>query len=293
MFREQFDRDRFLIRAAAGAARAVLFALFPGTCLCCGTFIDARADRTENTTPRDPSGTKPYRLTGEAIFAASAAGKICPACMHAFVPVEIPFCERCGLSFRSRAGDNHLCGRCLSKETPFVFARSCGAYTTTLQTLIHAYKYREKTGIGRLLGDLLYSSFLKHFGSEPVEMVVPVPLHRKKLFSRGFDQVFHMLDQWPWEKTSGYRQTPTGAVLAENVLVRTKHTDSQTGLDRKKRAVNMKSAFAVPDPTMIKNKAVLLVDDVYTTGATLEACAGTLLRAGAEKVYVLTLARAM
>lgn len=293
MLRRRSGKDRFWIRAAAGAARAVSLALFPGTCLCCGTFVDARADQSESGKTRHISGTEPYRFSGEEIFAAAAADKLCPACLHAFVPVKSPYCLRCGLSFRSRAGDNHLCGRCLAGEKPFVFARSCGAYTTTLQTLIHTYKYRGKTGIGHLLGDLLYRNFLKHFGNEPVERVVPVPLHRKKLVSRGFDQVFHMVDQWPWKKRYGCRKTPTGAMLAANALVRTKHTDSQTGLDRKKRAVNMKSAFAVSEASMIEGRAVLLIDDVYTTGATLEACADTLLRAGAAKVYFLTLARAM
>lgn len=290
---ERSGRDRLWIRAAAGAARAVSLALFPETCLCCGAFADARADRSENGTGRETFGTEPHRLSGEEIFAAAAGGKLCPACMQAFVPVRSPFCTRCGLSFRSRAGEHHLCGHCLSGKKPFEFARSCGAYTATLQTLIHAYKYHGKSGIGHLLGDLLYRNFLKHFGNELVEMVVPVPLHRQKLVSRGFDQVFHMLDQWPREKTNGCRKIPTGAVLAEKALVRTKHTDSQTGLDRKKRAVNMKSAFAVTREGMVADKAVLLIDDVYTTGATLEACAETLLRAGAAKVYFLTLARAM
>jgi ComF family protein len=228
------------------------------------------------------------------IFSAVMARSLCIGCIADFSPVLPPYCTQCGIQFASPVDDSHLCGECLAGEKPFVFARSCGSFSGSLMKLVHAYKYGMKTGLGRPLGTLLHVHFLKHFSIVPIDYVIPVPLHRKKAVRRGFDQVAFLLDQWGPPPAGNYRtdtgyQSPTPAHL----LVRVKDTESQTGLNRKKRVENVGNAFRVTNRASLKNRRVLLIDDVYTTGATLEACARLLRQAGASHVYFLTLARAM
>jgi len=193
----------------------------------------------------------------------------------------------CGLQFVSRAGDDHRCGDCIAHPRPFLAARASGQYDGALMTAIHAYKYRGRIQLARPLGALLHLEFVRHFTGSGIDALIPVPLHRAKLRQRGFNQVLLMLDQW--RKIDPGFKVP----IEPGLLVRTRKTEAQTGLGKKERRENIRNAFSVRDPSRVKGRSVLLVDDVYTTGATLEECAGTLVRAGAEAVYILTLARAM
>ena len=123
-------------------------------------------------------------------------------------------------------------------------------------------------------------------------MIIPVPLHIKKLRMRGFNPSFLLIREW---KNAGAVMNNKMPEIPDdgNILIRKKWTDSQTGLGRKKRMLNIKNVFAVTDRLRVKGKNILLVDDVYTTGATVNECAKTLLKGGAENVDILTLARAI
>ena len=272
-------------------ARVVSNGLFPETCFTCNEFFD-----TEEYPGKTPAGADLTDLASESaghIFPAVMARYLCHVCMADFSPVTPPICTQCGIQFKSMAGEDHLCGQCISAEKPFISARACGQHAGALMKLIHAYKYSGNTALGRPFGTLLHIHFLKHYAQTQIDFIIPVPLHKRKLRKRGFDQVAYMLYHWPWLKTGGQRRTDNGSVLADKLLIRVKNTDTQTGLDRKKRAENIKNAFAVTDTDKIRNSRILLIDDVYTTGATLEECALALKRAGASEVYFLTLARAM
>lgn len=272
-------------------ARVVSNGLFPETCLTCNEFFD-----TEECLGKNPANADMAVLASESarhIFSTVMAQYLCHVCMDDFSPVTPPICTQCGRQFKSRAGENRLCGQCISSEKPFISARACGQHAGALMELIHAYKYNGNTAIGRPFGTLLHIHFLKHYAETQIDFIIPVPLHKRKLRKRGFDQVAYMLYHWPWLKTGGQRRTDEGSVLSDKLLIRVKNTDTQTGLDRKKRAENIKNAFAVTDTDKISNSRILLIDDVYTTGATLEECALALKRAGASEVYFLTLARAM
>jgi ComF family protein len=111
------------------------------------------------------------------------------------------------------------------------------------------------------------------------DLLVPVPLHPKRIKNRGFNQALFLARAFP------------EAALAREAVVRTRHTVPQVGLNPKERRDNVKGAFAVPDPELVKGKSVLLIDDLLTTGSTVKECARVLRRARARRVEVLTVAR--
>jgi ComF family protein len=158
--------------------------------------------------------------------------------------------------------------------------------------LVHRFKYAGKIQLAGPLGRLMRNTFMRYWNSEKVDLILPVPLHSIKFRKRGFNQSYLLIRRW--KSTS----SPTlGEVfdvpVNTDVLVRSKATVSQTGLGRQQRLKNIKAAFSVKIPEKVIDKKVLLVDDVYTTGATVNECARVLLKAGADRVDVLTVARAM
>ena len=127
---------------------------------------------------------------------------------------------------------------------------------------------------------------------EGIDLVVPVPLHARRLKTRGFNQAFLLVKDWPcFAGASGINITDS--LIDRHLFVRDRWTEPQTGLNRKERMGNIKGAFSVTDASKISGKRILLVDDVYTTGATADECSRVLVNNGAEQVDVLTLARAM
>ncbi len=143
-------------------------------------------------------------------------------------------------------------------------------------------KYRPIYGLTRPLSQLLQHQFAAHWAEASPDVLAPVPLHRRRLRQREFDQALALA-----RYLSQHVQIPCQA----GTLVRQRYTESQVGLDRTERDQNVRGAFGVRQPRAIQGKAVLLIDDVYTTGATVKECARVLRRAGAEWVGVYTLAR--
>jgi ComF family protein len=174
----------------------------------------------------------------------------------------------------------------------FRVARALLVYDQSILNLIHCYKYKGKIQLAKPLGGLLLAAFHRFWESQQVEVIVPVPLHIGRLRNRGFNQVFLLMRNW--SKFAGEDPLNLSAVQIErNVLLRSANTAPQTSLGREKRLTNIKNAFEIHLNEKIKDKAVLLVDDVYTTGATVNECARILLEGGAKYVDVLTLARAV
>jgi ComF family protein len=190
--------------------------------------------------------------------------------------------------FKSRAGADHLCGRCLEQPPPFRKARAAFAYDRSLVDVIHCFKYKKKTRLAGPLGALLWQAFCRYWGEETVDLVLPVPLHRQRLRQRGFNQSDLLLREWK-------KHSPCSALppIASNVLVRAARAIPQAGLGRRERESNIRGVFAVRRPEQVLGRHVLLVDDVITTGATAGECARVLLANGAARVDVLALARAI
>ena len=113
----------------------------------------------------------------------------CPPCMEGIRFIRSPLCPRCGIPFPATEGEDHLCGDCLAAEKPYAVARAVGRYEETLLTAIHRFKYRGRTGIGEILGRIMADFAGGDLGYEGFfERIVPVPLHRKRLRERGFNQ---------------------------------------------------------------------------------------------------------
>lgn len=174
---------------------------------------------------------------------------------------------------------------CRRAAPPFQRAVAYGAYDGRLRDLIHLLKYQQIKPVAPLLGRLLAEAVAQVDPPESL-VVIPVPLFKRKLGERGFNQAGEIA------RAFVNREVLQGIKLDTFSLVRVRETASQTGLTRHQRRANMRGAFAVVRPERIENKNVLLMDDVMTTGTTASECSRVLLRAGAKQVFVATVARA-
>ena len=169
-------------------------------------------------------------------------------------------------------------------------------YDGSLMAVIHAFKYKHKIQLASPLGRLLFSAFIQYGEIQAVDYITPIPLHVSRLKHRGFNQAFLLIREWPHLIRAFHDEEKVGngqpsILINYKSLIRKTKTISQTGLGKDQRAKNVKGAFLVTEPSLISGKRILLVDDVYTTGATAEECAKTLIASGAASVNVLTLAR--
>lgn len=207
----------------------------------------------------------------------------CAACASDFRPITPPLCPICGAPFESTTQDNHPCGACLTQRPRYDAAGAPYAYDGTLREAVYGLKYGQKAFLADALGPLL-AAFAKAWikGKTP-QLVMPVPLHPKRLRERGFNQ--SLLLAQPVAKA-------LNAQIDFLSLRRSKHTLPQTRLTKDKRRKNIQGAFQVVDASIVRQKSILLVDDVATTGSTLNECTRVLKSAGAGRVYCLTLARA-
>ena len=211
-------------------------------------------------------------------------GVVCGPCWQRVSRLEGILCDLCGYAFASRnlPDENVLCAACRRGYFHFDFARSCSRLEEPLQGIIHQFKYGSHPSLARPLARLLHALWVQAYRDRTPDMIVPVPLHRARQRERGFNQsrlLARHLSRW------------TQVPLMDRVLVRSRSTEAQAGLSRKQRRRNIQGAFRVADRGSIRERAVLLVDDVFTTGATLNECARMLRKQGAQRVDVLTIAR--
>jgi len=178
---------------------------------------------------------------------------------------------------------DHLCGECIIRKPPFLIARAVGQYKATLLEAIHRFKYGRETALGEMMGRMMAAYPFPGFDTGAYSLIIPVPLYAKKLRERGFNQSVIL--------ARGLSRH-YGLPLDLTSLRRLRHTKPQVGLGAKEREANIRGAFTIKEPKRIKDAGIILVDDVYTTGSTLRACACCLMDAGAERVAALTLARA-
>ena len=192
-------------------------------------------------------------------------------------------CPVCGRFFDG-AGESHLCGPCAVSVPSFSRHRSAGRYRDLLKDSILLLKYRKFRPLAVVLGKIVHESLR---GEEDlwreIDLIVPVPLHKKRRRERGFNQSEEI------GREIGKR---AHIPVVRNALRKIRNTPPQTTLEHRERAGNVRGAYVVGRKNVIKGKNVLLVDDVYTTGSTLGECARILRREGAADVRAVTVAQA-
>jgi len=275
--------NRNILSRLAGVIKDVLF---PAQCLVCGAFFHNDSHQ-RNGLPAEvfQAGTAPD-------FEKVMAPFLCRLCSKDFVAAVSPMCTVCGIMFQSREGQDHICGECLTSTKLFGMARTLGAYERALLAVIHRMKYAGKIQVARPLGAHLFFALIRYWEPGRIDLAIPVPLHLIKIRTRGFNQSFLLVRGWESMAAALNVEQPFIKVDGR-ALIRERWTDPQTGLGKKKRLANIKNAFGVSEFAKIEGKRILLVDDVYTTGATVNECAKVLLGAGAGRVDVLTLAQAL
>jgi ComF family protein len=198
---------------------------------------------------------------------------ICQICWEEIPIASGGACQRCGDSIFDGAVNSSLCRRCRAVPPPFVRAVAYGPYEDAMREAIHALKYGRLHGAARGLGRLLAEAIAQLAPDAPAEMlVVPVPLHRSKHAERGFNQA---------------------RSLAIYAVERLRHTHPEWRLKMASTTLmRLRGAFEVSDAAAVRGTNLLLIDDIFTTGSTARAAAQAIMRAGAESVWVATLARA-
>jgi ComF family protein len=235
--------------------------LFPPRCRACGAWIPGRD-----------------------------AEYFCSRCGPKIELVRHPLCSLCGRPFAGAGGDDHPCGACIKGAPHFVQARAWACYPREeldeqpLRSVVQKFKYGRKVSFGKPLGRLMARGCAEFLQECDADLIVPVPLHPARLRWRGFNQSVLLARQ-----ISRACLTP----MDPFVLLRSRATPPQTQLTEAERRRNMRGAFTLNPDRTIEDKTILLIDDVYTSGATVNECSRALRRGGAGAVYVLTLARAV
>lgn len=214
--------------------------------------------------------------------AVSAHGTLCAQCWSGITFLSGPCCGACGLPFDFDMGEGALCAECLHRRPVFSRARAALRYDDASRRLIMELKYQDETQLARIFGPWMASAGRDMAAA--CDIIVPVPLHYWRFVKRRYNQAALLAQALA---------KPAGLPVLPDALLRTRATPQQAGLSKRERERNMRGAFRVNPryAERLRGKSVLLIDDVFTTGATLSACTRSLLAAQAASVSVLTLAR--
>ncbi len=223
-----------------------------------------------------------YPPTCLACRAATAThGALCPRCWSVMRFIERPFCERLGAPFEQDLGEGLLSPQAMADPPVFARARAVARFEDgPARTLVHRLKYSDRAELARPM-----ARWMARAGADilaEADLVAPVPLHPLRLWRRRFNQAAMLAREI---------SRATGRPCDPGALVRIKATPSQVGLSQTQRAENVQGAFRVARHAQVRGRNIVLIDDVLTSGATVNAAARVLLRAGAARVDVLVFAR--
>jgi ComF family protein len=208
---------------------------------------------------------------------------ICDSCRGQIRMITEPHCTICSVPFNG-AGLNHPCGSCIKHPPHFDAASTAFVYEGAGRELIHRFKYDNKIHLRRPLALLTALAVTDFVHQHQPDLIIPVPLHVNRLRSRGFNQAVLLGELLARE---------WGIPMARQELRRTRWTEPQISLAASQRRDNVRGAFSVSSAGGFKDRTLLLIDDVYTTGSTVGECAKTLKEHGAGKVVVVTAAHAI
>ena len=241
-----------IAHSIASISRAVLDLFYPPTCPGCGRDISDEPDL------------------------------ICHECWHRLTYLSGPFCRTCGHPTDGLVGPS-LCDQCPTPIPHFDLCRSVVVYCERMREIIHAYKFNGRRRLSQPLSRLLLWGYHRYYSGEQFDAVVPVPLHSSRLREREFNQATEMLR---------HLQKGAGFILDETLVRRIRSTTPQSGLSGSERQANVAGAFQVTDDSKARDRRIMIVDDMLTTGSTVSEIARVLKASGARFVAVLTLCRA-
>ncbi|GLV24888.1 ComF family protein [Sphingobium sp. Cam5-1] len=222
----------------------------------------------------------PPRCPGCGVI-VDADDAFCLTCWSGMRFLGEPCCARCGVPFEHDRGGDAACGACLAEPPPFDSARAVLAYGDVARTVALRLKYGRRIGLARLIARHM-ARRLPAFDAPP--LIVPVPLHRWRLWWRGFNQAALIAD---------HLGRASGLAVDKHALLRVRATQPLRSMHARQRTKAVAGAFGLAKDHGVKGRAVLLIDDVHTSGATAAACARVLKRGGASSVHLLCWARAL
>lgn len=242
-----------MLSALRHTVRICADTIFPPRCGCCGALVESQ-------------------------------GRLCTECWHGLEFIRPPCCAACGYPFfHSYMEEGALCTACMQHKPAYDGHRAMFRYEDTARKLIHDLKFHDKPLLLPLFAEWLAQAAALWIAEENL-VIIPVPLHYLRLWRRRYNQAALLA-------TALGRHT--GHIVWYHALKRVRHQPPQASLNRSQRLKNIRGVFAVAPRSIpaLQGKTILLVDDVMTTGATLHACARALKKAGAARVYAVTLAR--
>ena len=207
---------------------------------------------------------------------------LCPDCAAAVQTVGPLYCLRCGKPLPDGGAHCYQCRGSKARHFKCKIIRSAVVFGPPVRELVHAFKYADRPYLAPYLAGRMNEQWPHYVDLAEGEVVIPVPLHDKKYKQRGYNQ-----SELLARELAHLRRLPVDT----DSLIRSRNTPSQTQFGREGRLANMSGAFTCVNPPAVKGKVVLLIDDVATTGATLEGCAEALKSAGAKKIIAYTFAR--
>lgn len=212
----------------------------------------------------------------------AAGAQLCAACAGLARKIEAPFCQRCSEPFDGAITGPFTCANCADRTLHFDCAVSRYLSRGVVREFVHRFKYDRHFYLRHPLTDWLAEALDDdRIRAQPIDALVPVPLHSARLREREFNQA---------EVLARLLARRTGTPLL-GALKRIRYTTTQTRLDRHERMENLRNAFRVRQTSAVQNRHLVLVDDIFTTGSTVDECARVLRAAGAASVRVLTVAR--
>lgn len=202
---------------------------------------------------------------------------ICEECKQELIYVEEPCCKKCGKPIRYDTQE--YCHDCENREKMFDVGRSLWVHRGVVAESLYRFKYWKRIANGKIYAEELVKRYEQHIYHWKIDEIIPVPVHKKRMEKRGFNQA---------EVIAEYVSDYLGIPLNRNAIERTVHTRPQKHLSGKRRRQNLRGAFRIKKNAKI-GRTILLIDDIYTTGSTLEELAFILKQAGARKVCFLTI----
>lgn len=202
---------------------------------------------------------------------------ICGNCDEFINYVEEPFCPKCG---KTTHEENELCIDCQKTKHTYDKGISVFIYDGNIRNSILRFKYNNHKEYAKVYGKIMYDYFLMR-NPFHADVILPVPMYYKKQKKRGYNQAELLAEEF---------SKRIGIEIYKDVLIRTKNTAAQSTLDFERRKENLKEAFKVEKNFLIKGKDIIIIDDIYTSGNTIEQCSSELIKAGAGKIYFFTLA---